>query len=163
VSTNKQLFRANYNVPMAQPSGLNLLEPTHTFYEGKMKTDTSYHEFFNKTDFKDMFKDRMPKVTREEMERKGQKAITKRIVFDHKSSTKTQFQHDPEVFRAVVLENQNMNKKDMFASKLQNNMRPRKNIIDDSTSAAKDENKNFVIDLLTSSLKKNIKSLIKFL
>ena len=56
------------------------------------------------------------------------------------------FGYDPETFRKVVAENHESNKKDMFKSKLQNNMRVRKDVYEEgsSGSALKNENKNFV-------------------
>jgi hypothetical protein len=128
---------------MVQPNGLNLLEPTHTFYDGKMNHDTSYRDFFEKIDFKSALKDRSPLITREMMERKG-KRMSGHIVFDHKTQTMMHFKHDPDMFKSVVLANRENNKKDLFASKLQNNMKPLKNLVDESSSALKDENKNFV-------------------
>jgi hypothetical protein len=145
VTTNKELFKSNFNVPLTERSSINLFDPTHTFYEGKMNIESEYRKNYPEIDVNTYFKDRGPKMTRQLVESKNMKMISPgRAAIDLKTSSMLQFNYDPNSFRAAVLASKVENKKDMFKSKLYNNLKPIDNTIESNGSSLKNENKNFV-------------------
>lgn len=108
-----------------------------------MTLNTVYRDVYDQ-DFSAVLKNRATPVKRAAVESKYNKMTTERIQVDHKTHNMLSFTYDPQQFRSSYVNSKSNNKKDMFKSKLQNNLKPMENVVDESSSSLKDENKNFV-------------------
>ena len=117
LTTNEELFYKNYGKFKANSTAMNIFENTFKISQGKMNLDTVYNNDYHKLDIKKLLRERGPIVTKEMVERKGQKIVNK-IPMDTTTMSMVDYKYDPETFHSVTKVVKQPYSYDLFRSKL---------------------------------------------
>jgi len=120
LTTNEEMFYKNYGKFAAQTSAMNIFENTFSIHKGKMDYTTVQKTDYPKLNVRQVLKDRGPIVTKEMVEKRGQR-ILKRIPMDLTSQNMVDFAYDQNKFREASKKNET---NDLFKSKLNDGMNP---------------------------------------
>ena len=120
LTTNEEMFFKNYGKFAAQSSAFNIFENTFKIHKGKMDLRTVQKMDYPRINVRQVLKDRGPIVTKEMVEKRGQRILNK-LPMDLNSSNRIDFAFDPVTFREASKKNET---NDLFKSKLNDGMNP---------------------------------------
>ena len=120
LTTNEEMFYKNYGKFAAQSSAFNIFENTFKIHKGKMDLRTVQKVDYPKLNVRQVLKDRGPIVTKEMVEKRGQRMLSK-IPMDLNTQNMVDFTFDPDKFREAAKKHET---NDLFKSKLKDGMNP---------------------------------------
>lgn len=120
LTTNEEMYYKNYGKFTAEASGFNIFENTFNIHNGKMDLRTVQKLDYPKLNVRQVLMDRGPIVTKEMVEKRGQRILNK-LPMDLTSSNRADYAFDIDTFREASKKNETI---DLFKSKLNDGMNP---------------------------------------
>ena len=120
LTTNEEMYYKNYGKFTAEASGFNIFENTFNIHKGKMDLRTVQKIDYPKLNVRQVLMDRGPIVTKEMVEKRGQRILNK-LPMDLTSSNRADYAFDVDTFREASKKNETI---DLFKSKLNDGMNP---------------------------------------